>query len=124
MEQARIILSTTSSREEAQCIARSLVDQRLAACVNIMDGISSVYRWQGAVEEAPEILLIIKSSVEKLEALETALHRLHSYEVPEFLVLPVEGGSRAYLEWIRESVDQRPSEEKAGPSSPSHNSGS
>jgi periplasmic divalent cation tolerance protein len=123
MEQARIILSTTSTREEAQRIARVLVEKRLAACVNIVDDISSVYRWQGAVQEAPEIILIIKSSLEKLEALETTLHRLHSYEVPEFLVLPVEGGSRAYLEWIRESVDQGPSGEKAGPSSPSRNSG-
>jgi periplasmic divalent cation tolerance protein len=104
MEQACIVFTTTSSREEAQDIARALVEERLAACVNIVDGVNSIYRWQGAVEESSEVLLIIKSSVEKLEALEAALHRLHSYEVPEFLVLPVDGGSRTYLDWLRESL--------------------
>jgi periplasmic divalent cation tolerance protein len=104
MEQARIVLTTTSSREEAQRMARALVEERLAACVNIVDTVTSIYRWQGAVEESSEILLLIKSSVEKLKLLEEAVHRLHSYEVPEFIVLPVECGSSAYLKWVHESV--------------------
>ncbi|MBX6358554.1 MAG: divalent-cation tolerance protein CutA [Acidobacterium ailaaui] len=103
MEEARIVLSTTSSREEAQRIARTLVEERLAACVNLVENVASIYRWQGAVEESLEIMLIIKCNVEKLAAIETRLHQMHSYDVPEFLVLPVEGGSSAYLRWLRES---------------------
>ncbi|MCL6464619.1 divalent-cation tolerance protein CutA [Pseudacidobacterium ailaaui] len=103
MEEARIVLSTTSSREEAQRIARTLVEERLAACVNLVENVTSIYRWQGAVEESLEIMLIIKCNVEKLAAIETRLHQMHSYDVPEFLVLPVEGGSSAYLRWLRES---------------------
>jgi len=103
MEEARIVLSTTSSREEAQRIARTLVEERLAACVNLVENVASIYRWQGDVEESLEIMLIIKCNVEKLAAIETRLHQMHSYDVPEFLVLPVEGGSSAYLRWLRES---------------------
>ena len=103
MEEARIVLSTTSSREEAQRIARTLVEERLAACVNLVENVTSIYRWKGAVEESLEIMLIIKCNVEKLAAIETRLHQMHSYDVPEFLVLPVEGGSSAYLRWLRES---------------------
>jgi periplasmic divalent cation tolerance protein len=105
MEQARIILTTVSSKEEALRIANALVEERLAACVNIVDGVHSIYRWQGAVESATEIQLIIKSRVEKLEALEMAIQRLHSYEVPEFLVLPVESGSKPYLNWLYENLE-------------------
>jgi periplasmic divalent cation tolerance protein len=105
MEQARIVLTTVSSKEEAHRIATALVEERLAACVNIVDGVRSVYRWQGAVESAAEIQLVIKTGVSKLEALQTALQRLHSYEVPEFLVLEVESGSKAYLLWLYESLE-------------------
>jgi periplasmic divalent cation tolerance protein len=104
MEQARLILCTTSSRDEAQRIARALVEQHLAACVNIVEGVTSVYRWQGTVEESSELLLIIKSNTEKLKALEAAIHKLHSYDVPEFLVLPIESGSHPYLAWLHESI--------------------
>jgi periplasmic divalent cation tolerance protein len=105
MEQARIVLTTVSSHDEARKIARSLVEARLAACVNIIGGLRSIYHWRGAVEEADEFQLVIKTSVEKIEALQMALHALHSYEVPEFLVLAVEGGSSAYLQWLYESVE-------------------
>ncbi|HEX3438551.1 MAG TPA: divalent-cation tolerance protein CutA [Pseudacidobacterium sp.] len=104
MEQARIVLTTVSSRDEAALIARALVEERLAACVNIIGDVNSIYRWKDAVEEASEILLLIKSSTEKLDALESAVSRLHSYDVPEFIVLPVEGGSHAYLKWLHESL--------------------
>jgi periplasmic divalent cation tolerance protein len=76
----------------------------LAACVNLVGGVESIYRWQGEVEEAAEVLLLIKTNVEKLEALETAVRRLHSYEVPEFLIFEVNGGSAAYLKWLDDSL--------------------
>jgi periplasmic divalent cation tolerance protein len=101
---ASIVLSTAGSPEEAARISRELVERGLAACVNRIPGLTSVYRWQGAIEEASEVLLVIKTSSEKLAALEAALHELHSYDVPEFLVLPVAGGSRSYLDWLFASV--------------------
>jgi periplasmic divalent cation tolerance protein len=103
-DSARIVLSTAGSAEEAAGIAHELVVRRLAACVSRLPGLVSVYRWQGAVEEAAEVLLLIKTSAERLPALEAALRELHSYEVPEFLVLPVEAGSSAYLGWLFSSV--------------------
>jgi periplasmic divalent cation tolerance protein len=104
MEQFRIVLTTASSRDEAKRIAKALVEERLAACVNLVGGVESIYRWQGAVEEAAEVLLLIKTNVEKLEALETAVRRLHSYDVPEFLIFEVNGGSAAYLKWLDDSL--------------------
>ena len=104
MEQFRIVLTTASSRDEAKRIAKALVEGRLAACVNLVDGVESIYRWQGEVEEAAEVLLLIKPNVEKIEALETAVRHLHSYEVPEFLIFEVNGGSAAYLKWLDDSL--------------------
>ncbi len=86
-------------------MARALVEERVAACVNVVDGVTSAYRWRGAVEEASEVLLLIKTRVEKLEALEGAVRRLHSYDVPEFVILKVDGGSAAYLRWLDESLE-------------------
>jgi periplasmic divalent cation tolerance protein len=102
---ARIVLSTAGSPEEAARISRELVERRLAACVSRLPGLTSVYRWQGAIEEASEVLMLIKTSTNKLAELESTLHRLHSYEVPEFLVLPVDAGSRPYLDWLFASLD-------------------
>ena len=104
---ARIVLSTAGSQDEAAKIARELVERGLAACVSRVPGLISVYRWQGAVEETSEVLLLIKTSAERLAQLETALRELHSYEVPEFLVLPVPTGSDAYLDWLLTSVQER-----------------
>lgn len=98
--EVRLIVTTAGSREEAEAIARALVDDRLAACVNIIPGLTSIYRWKGQVETAAEILLLIKSSVGSLERLESTLRRLHTYEVPEFLVLAPEFISEAYLDWL------------------------
>jgi len=81
------------------------VEDRLAACVNIAGDTDSVYRWEGKVENAQEILLLIKTRVEKIAALEAALCRLHSYDVPEFVILKVNGGSAAYLKWMDESLE-------------------
>jgi periplasmic divalent cation tolerance protein len=105
MEPYRVVLTTVSSAEEAKRMARALVEERLAACVNVVGSVASVYRWQGAVEEASEVLLLIKTRVEKLEALEGAVRRLHSYDVPEFVILKVDGGSAAYLRWLDESLE-------------------
>ncbi|HUB20620.1 MAG TPA: divalent-cation tolerance protein CutA [Acidobacteriaceae bacterium] len=98
--EARIVLTTVGSRDEAEEISRSLVDDRLAACVNIVPGLASIYRWKGEVETASEFLLIIKTAAANLDHLETALRRLHSYEVSEFLVLTPECASKPYLDWL------------------------
>jgi periplasmic divalent cation tolerance protein len=100
----RIVLSTASSKDEAHTIARTLVERRLAACVNIVEGVHSVYRWQENVEEADEAILVVKTTEGRLAALEETLKALHSYELPEFLVLTVSGGADSYLQWIRTSV--------------------
>ncbi|HTZ90000.1 MAG TPA: divalent-cation tolerance protein CutA [Alloacidobacterium sp.] len=105
MEPYRIVLTTASSMDEAKRMARALVEERLAACVNLAGDVESVYRWQGAVEEAQEVLLLIKTHVDKLEALEAAVLRLHSYAVPEFLVLEINRGHSAYLKWLDESLE-------------------
>jgi len=96
----RIVLTTVGSREEAEPIARHLVDERLAACVNIVPGLTSIYRWKGDVETASEVLLLIKTSVASLDHLEGTLRRLHSYEIPEFLVLSPESCGKTYLSWL------------------------
>ena len=100
----RIILTTCSDRAEAERVAGSLVESRLAACVNIVPGIQSIYRWEGRIESSGEVLLLIKTRSDQVEALEKAISSLHSYAVPEFLVLGVTGGSSAYLDWLVESV--------------------
>jgi len=98
----RLVLTTVSSEEEGRHLARALVERRLAACVNVVPNLTSVYHWQGVVEEAAEVLLLIKTTEERLSALEAALGELHSYEVPELLVLAPESGSQAYLAWLPE----------------------
>jgi periplasmic divalent cation tolerance protein len=90
--------------EKARELAHALVQQQLAACVNLLPGLTSIYRWQDKVEEASEILLFIKTTAELLPALEAAVSELHSYEVPEFLVLQADSGSQPYLDWLLSSV--------------------
>ena len=102
---SRIVLVTCGSIREARKIANTVVEKRLAACVNILGGaIHSVYRWKGTVERAKEILLLIKTSKRCLPDLEKEVKRLHGYDVPEFVVLPIVAGSRDYLGWLEESV--------------------
>jgi periplasmic divalent cation tolerance protein len=101
---ARIVLTTAANAEEAGRLARTLVEERLAACVSMVPGVESIYRWKGEVESAAEILLLIKTGAEHLAALEARLRELHSYETPEFLVLKVEAGSHPYLEWLQGSL--------------------
>ena len=99
-----VVISTSSSAEEAEKIARRLVDGRLAACVNVVPGMRSFYRWKGNIEDTAEWLLIIKSSREHFDALQTALEKLHSYEVPEVIALPVIDGARNYLNWMESEL--------------------
>ena len=100
MTDFQIILCTCADREQAEKIAHALVENQLAACVNILPGIHSVYRWQGNVESAAEALLLIKTRATLSGEVQSTITALHSYEIPEFLVLPVAGGSETYLGWL------------------------
>jgi len=104
MTDKRIVLSTVGSEEEARKIAHHLVEQQLAACVNIVPRIESVYRWQGKVESNREYLLLIKTSSQKFPQVRDAIRELHSYELPECIALAVEDGSPEYLQWVEESL--------------------
>ena len=100
-----VVMVTCGSRKEGRKIGRALVEARLAACVNVLQApVESIYRWKGSVDTAKEFLLIIKTSRARLKALEAAVKRLHSYDVPEIIALPIERGSRDYLAWLSESV--------------------
>jgi periplasmic divalent cation tolerance protein len=104
----RVVLVTCGILTEARLIARKVVGKRLAACVNVvLSPAESYYTWKGRLEKAREYLLIIKTSSKCLSALESEVKRLHSYEVPEFIALPVASGSRDYLSWLQEIVAQR-----------------
>ncbi|MGA3226765.1 MAG: divalent-cation tolerance protein CutA [Acidobacteriaceae bacterium] len=105
MTDFQIVLSTCADREQAERIAHRLVEQHLAACVNILPGVQSIYRWQGAVESGEEVLMLIKTSTARSQEVQSTIASLHSYEVPEFLVLSVLGGSNAYLAWLGASLD-------------------
>jgi periplasmic divalent cation tolerance protein len=104
MTNARIILTTAGSQEEAARIAHALVERRLAACVNIVPRIESVYRWQGKVELATEWLLVIKTQAELFESVRDAVKKLHSYDLPECVMLEVSAGSQEYLDWIAKNT--------------------
>lgn len=100
-----IVLVTCGSQKEARLIARALVEARLAACVSVLQApVESVYRWKEKVETAREVLLVIKSSRKRFAALEAEVRRMHTYDVPEIIALPIERGSRPYLTWIADSV--------------------
>lgn len=100
-----VVLVTCGSAKEARRIARALVERRLAACANTVQvPVHSVYRWKGKLESAKEFLLIVKSSQQRFAALEKQIKRLHSYEIPEIIALPIETGSREYLTWLGESM--------------------
>jgi len=105
MTKARIILSTIDTSAEAERIARDLVDNRLASCVNISPGLQSVYRWQGEIHSDKELLLIIKTSSDKTDMVIKRIVELHPYDLPEAVVLPIESGHAAYLDWILNETD-------------------
>ena len=101
---ARVVLTTAANAEEARRLARTLVEERLAACATLVPVAESIYRWEGKVETAQETLLLLKTAADRVEALQSRLHSLHSYQTPEFLVLAVAKGSTAYLEWLQAGV--------------------
>jgi periplasmic divalent cation tolerance protein len=99
-----LVLTTAGNEAEAQRIARELVERKLAACVNIVPRVQSIYRWQGKVESSEEYLLLIKTSSARVDEMQTAIRELHSYELPEFIVMAMTDGSEEYLNWIAQSV--------------------
>jgi periplasmic divalent cation tolerance protein len=106
IDHALVALSTVSSEADAERIARALVEERLAACVNMISAVRSIYRWKGAVEDEQEILLLMKTTTDTVERLRVRLHELHPYELPEFVVLQVDRLSAAYGAWILDSVEE------------------
>ena len=103
----RIVIVTCAGLGEARRIGRAVVEKRLAACANILRvPVESVYWWKGKVEKAREVMVLLKTTAERLKKLETEVKRLHSYDVPEFVALPVVAGSREYLRWVRGNVKE------------------
>lgn len=102
-----VVLVTLPADQDAEAFARALVDERLAACVNILPAMRSIYTWKGVTESAEERQILIKTTRERLPALESRVLQLHPYEVPEFVVLPIESGSPAYLSWLSDSTAVR-----------------
>lgn len=99
-----VVLVTVDSLGSAESIAETLVRERLCACVNIVPSITSIYVWQGEIKSEGEILLILKTSIEKYKALEKRVLELHPYEVPEVIALPISEGSESYLRWLKQTV--------------------
>ena len=100
----RVVLVTCGSIGEARRIGRSVVEKKLAACTNIVTGVESIYRWKGKIERAREVLVVMKTTATRLRDLEREVKRMHSYDLPEFIVLPLVAGSRQYLKWVGENA--------------------
>jgi periplasmic divalent cation tolerance protein len=104
-----VVLSTFASAEDAQRVARALVEKKLAACVNVIPVIRSIYRWEETIEDEEEVLIVIKSSRALIQELTDEIERLHSYEVPEVIALPVVDGAERYLAWMNRELAHKPS---------------
>jgi periplasmic divalent cation tolerance protein len=100
-----VVLCTFPDKDTAQRIGRMLVEEGLAACVNVLPGVQSIYRWEGKVESAEEVLAVVKTTDRAHGSLETRLKELHPYDVPEIIALPVEKAEEAYARWVHESTD-------------------
>lgn len=100
----RVVLITAESMDEASRVARALVEEKLAACCNIVPQIRSIYEWEGQVQDDPEVLLIVKTTQQRLADLTARATELHSYDVPEVIALPITGGSRPYLDWVADTI--------------------
>ena len=105
MSDPMVVLVTCGSEEEAEKIANSLIEERLAACVNIISPVRSIYRWEGKISDEKEWMLIIKTRKKRFEDLEKKVKSLHSYSVPEIIVLPIVKGSASYLKWLEEMTE-------------------
>jgi periplasmic divalent cation tolerance protein len=106
MTDTRIVVTTVGSADEARRIAEALVGRKLAACVNILPKITSIYRWKGKIEDSEEWMLWIKTTQAAVEEVRDTIKELHSYDLPECLCLAIEDGSQEYLDWVRESVGE------------------
>jgi periplasmic divalent cation tolerance protein len=104
MQQALLVLTNLPDEATAQGLARHLVEQQLAACVNCLAGVKSIFRWQGAIEEANEVTLLIKTTQARYLELEAAIKAAHPYQVPEIIALPIIGGWIPYLDWIAQET--------------------
>ena len=102
-----VVLLTGPTADELRTIGTRLVEERLAACVNVLPGASSIYRWRDSVEQSEEALAIVKTTAARMRLLEARVLELHSYEVPEILAIETTGGSGAFMDWIRDSVTKR-----------------
>lgn len=100
VQKAVLVLTTIGADTDGPALARTLVEEHLAACVNVLPLMTSVYRWKGQVEQDREQQLVIKTTTDRVDALEARLRELHTYELPEFLVIAADGGSAAYLAWV------------------------
>ncbi len=100
-----LVLITTPSEEEAEAIAKAVVEEKLAACVNIVDGVKSFFWWEGRVDEASEALLIVKTRASKLPRLVEVVKKLHSYSVPEIIAVPIVAGFEQYMNWLDNSIE-------------------
>lgn len=104
MTDALLVLCTCRDRQEASRIAHAVVDERLAACANIVGGINSIFRWQGEISEEEEVQLFVKTANHRYPALEKRIAELHSYETPEIVAIPIAMGSEKYLQWLQAQV--------------------
>jgi periplasmic divalent cation tolerance protein len=102
----RLVLTTCSSRDLADRLARVLVEQRLAACVNVLPGVSSTYRWLGKIEREDEVLVMIKTAQTQMAAIETTIRAQSGYELPELIAVDIKGGAADYLAWVTASVGE------------------
>ncbi len=110
-----VVLSTVPSREIGRELGRMLVGKRLAACVNIIPGLTSIYEWEGKLEEDSEELMVIKTTSKSLDSLISELSENHPYDVPEIIALPVKGGHSVYMDWIRSMTDSSQMREDSRP---------
>jgi periplasmic divalent cation tolerance protein len=104
MDEAIVVVTNLPDAATAMALARRIVEERLAACVNVMPGVQSIYRWQGKLEEASEVTILIKTVRSRYEAVEAAIRSLHPYDLPEVIALPVTAGLPAYLAWLEEET--------------------
>ena len=100
-----IVLVTASSKEEAELIASKLINEKLAACANIIEDVHSIFRWKGKVDHEREVLLVVKSHQDKLDEIISSVKAHHSYDVPEVIAIPILGGNVDYLNWIKDSIE-------------------
>ena len=113
--QILVVLSTVPSQETGRELARKLVDKRLAACVNVIPGLVSIFEWDGKLTEDSEALMVIKTTDKSLDSLISTLSEIHPYDIPEIIALRVEGGHSAYMDWVRSMTDMSQMREDSRP---------